>query len=305
MKKKWRPYTIIFGISCIAFGLNILSSCDSKSALEKKSGTEEALASFEIADNFKIELIASEPLIGDPVDMEIDEYGRLYVVEMPGYPLDKTGSGTIKLLADTDGDGKMDKSTTFAENLILPNSVMRWKKGLLVTDAPHVLYFEDTDDDGKADVRDTLLTGFALSNPQHNLNSPLLGIDNWIYLAHEGSVSTETYQKEFGDEGSEIYYPRHPTSPRLGKNASGRSVRFRPDQHLLEETSSKTQFGHSFDAWGNHFLVDNANHIIQEVIAARYLKRNPNLLVADATQSLSDHNNAAEVFSITKNPQHQ
>ena len=57
----------------------------------------EALASFEIEDGFKIELVASEPLIGDPVDMEIDEYGRLYVVEMPGYPLDKTGSGKVKL----------------------------------------------------------------------------------------------------------------------------------------------------------------------------------------------------------------
>ncbi len=153
MKKNWRPYIIVFALSCIAFGPNIISSCDSKSALEKNSAAEEALASFEIADGFKIELIASEPLIGDPVDMEIDEYGRLYVVEMPGYPLDKSGSGKIKLLADTDGDGKMDKSTTFAENLILPNSVMRWKKGLLVTDAPNVLYFEDTNDDGKSDVR--------------------------------------------------------------------------------------------------------------------------------------------------------
>ena len=109
--------------------------------LKKNPPQKKPLSSFEIADDFKIELIASEPLIGDPVDMEIDEYGRLYVVEMPGYPLDKSGSGKIKLLADTDGDGKMDKSTTFAENLILPNSVMRWKKGFLVTDAPERFIF--------------------------------------------------------------------------------------------------------------------------------------------------------------------
>ena len=251
MKKNWRQYIIVLALTCIALGPNILSSCDSKSALEKKSPAEEALSSFEIADDFKIELIASEPLIGDPVDMEIDEYGRLYVVEMPGYPLDKSGSGKIKLLADTDGDGKMDKSTTFAENLILPNSVMRWKKGLLVTDAPHVLYFEDTNDDGKSDIRDTLLTGFALSNPQHNLNSPLLGLDNWIYLAHEGAVSTETYQREFGDPGQEIYFPDHPKAPRLSKNANGRAVRFRPDNQQLELLSSHTQFGHTFDRVGS------------------------------------------------------
>ena len=266
---------------------------------------EHALSTFELEPGFKIELLAAEPLIADPVDMEIDEYGRLYVVEMPGYPLDKTGTGSIKLLSDTNGDGQMDKSIVFADGLTLPNSIMRWKKGVLITDAPNLLYFEDTTGDGKTDIRDTLLTGFALSNPQHNLNSPVLGIDNWIYLAHEGSVGTQTYQNEFGDTGTEIYFPAQPNSPRLPKNASGRSVRVRPDQHLLEITSSKSQFGHAFDLWGHHIQVSNANHIFQEVIAATYLKRNPNLMVSDATQSLSDHNEAAEVFPITKNPQHQ
>ncbi|HET9279267.1 MAG TPA: PVC-type heme-binding CxxCH protein, partial [Flavitalea sp.] len=231
--------------------------------------------------------------------------GRLYVVEMHGYPLDKSGTGVIRLLSDTTGDGQMDKSIVFADGLTLPSSIMRWKQGVLITDAPNVLYFADTTGDGRTDIRDTMLTGFALSNPQHNLNSPVYNIDNWIYLAHEGTVGTETYEKEFGDEGTEIYYPGKVNGPRLARNASGRSVRFRPDQYLLEETSSKTQFGHAFDSWGRHFLVSNANHIIQEVVAANYLKRNPNLLVSDATHSLSDHANAAEVFPITRNPQNQ
>ncbi len=264
-----------------------------------------SLSGFELEPGFKIELLASEPLITDPVDMEIDEYGRVYVVEMPGYPLDKSGSGKIKLLTDTNGDGRMDKSTVFADGLLLPNSIMRWKKGVIITDAPNVLYFEDTNNDGVADVKDTMLTGFALSNPQHNLNSPMLGIDNWIYLAHEGAVTTKTYKKEFGDPGTEIYFPEQPNSPRLPPNACGRSVRFRPDQHELETTSSNTQFGHSFDTWGHHFLVENWNHIIHEVIAASYLKRNPDLAVSEATEFLSDHNNAAEVFPITQNPERQ
>ncbi|MEJ7829436.1 MAG: PVC-type heme-binding CxxCH protein [Segetibacter sp.] len=285
----------------------LISFRNNPGTVNSNSGTEpnDALSTFELEPGFKIELLANEPLISDPVDMEIDEYGRLYVVEMHGYPLDKTGSGKIKLLSDSDGDGRMDKSIVFAEGLTLPNSIMRWKKGVLVTDAPYVFYFEDTNGDGHAEVKDTMLSGFALSNPQHNLNSPVLGIDNWIYLAHEGAVSTQTYQNEFGDAGSEIYYPAHPDTPRLQKNASGRSVRFRPDQFKLETTSSKTQFGHTFDSWGHHFLVSNANHIIHEVIAAEYLKRNPDLLVSNATQSLSDHADAAEVFPITKNPEHQ
>ena len=265
----------------------------------------DALSTFELAPGFRIELLAAEPLISDPVDMEIDENGRLYVVEMHGYPLDKSGTGVIRLLSDTSGDGQMDKSMVFADGLTLPTSIMRWKKGLLITDAPNVLYFADTTGDGQADIRDTMLTGFALSNPQHNLNSPLYNIDNWIYLAHEGTVSTQTYEKEFGDEGTEICYPNNRNSPRLAKNASGRSVRFRPDRYLLEETSSKTQFGHAFDSWGRHMLVSNAHHIIHEVIGAKYLKRNPNLLVSNATHLLSDHADAAEVFPITKNPQNQ
>ena len=214
---------------------------DTKTAASLKSPVpaEDALSTFEVAPGFEIQLLAAEPLIASPVDMEIDEYGRLYVVEMPGYPLDKSGTGKIKLLADTSGDGQMDKSFLFADGLTLPTSIMRWKNGVLVTDAPNVLYLEDTNNDGTADVKDTLLTGFALSNPQHNLNSPVYNFDNWIYLAHEGSVSTTTYEKEFGDEGTEIFFPDSPNSPRLPKNASGRSVRFRPDQRLLEETSSK------------------------------------------------------------------
>ncbi|HMG90402.1 MAG TPA: PVC-type heme-binding CxxCH protein [Chryseolinea sp.] len=285
----------------ILFILLLLSGCKK----EASTNLNDPLSTFEIEDGFKIELIASEPLIGDPVDMEIDETGTLYIVEMPGYPLDKSGSGKIKVLSDTDGDGRMDKSTVFAENLILPNSVMRWKNGIMVTDAPNVFYFEDGDGDGKAEIRDTLLTGFALSNPQHNLNSPVLGIDNWIYLAHEEAVTTETYQKEFGDPGKEIFFPDNPSSPRLDINAGGRAVRFRPDQHIVEMTSSASQFGHAFDTWGHHFEVGNSNHIYQEVIAQSYLSRNPHLPISDATEHLSDHMPASEVFSITQNPEHQ
>ncbi|WP_245542639.1 PVC-type heme-binding CxxCH protein [Segetibacter koreensis] len=290
----------------LIIAMAIIVSCKNNSDTGRsQAGTKDALSTFELEPGFKIELVADEPLISDPVDMEIDEFGRMYVVEMHGYPLDKTGSGKIKLITDSNGDGRMDKSTVFADGLTLPNSIMRWKKGVLVTDAPYVFYFEDTNKDGRADIKDTMLTGFALSNPQHNLNNPVLGIDNWIYLGHEGAVATQTYKNEFGDPGKEIYYPAHPDSPRLAKNASGRSVRFRPDQKLLEATSSNTQFGHTFDAWGHHFLVSNANHIFQEVIAASYLKRNPELLVSNATQSLSDHKDAAEVFPITKNPENQ
>lgn len=295
------PKSITGLLVCICF----FASSSNPKVFNAEVPPEQALATFQVADGFQIEMVASEPLIADPVAMEIDEAGNMYVVEMHGYPLDKSGSGKIKLLTDTDGDGKMDKSIVFAEGLMLPTGVMRWKKGIIVTDAPNVLYLEDTDGDGKSDVRDTLITGFALSNPQHNLNNPVLGLDNWIYLGHEPAVSTQTFKSEFGDRGGDVYFPDKKDSPRLPDNARGRSVRMRPDRAGLEILSANTQFGHTFDNWGRYLLVSNANHIIHQVISAAYLNRNPGLLVSNAAQSISDHGTAAEVFPITQNPQNQ
>lgn len=285
--------------------LLITVSCRKVPDSSNSVSAKNALSTYQVADGFKIELIASEPLISDPVDMEIDEYGRMYVVEMHGYPLDRSGTGKIILLSDSNADGVMDKRTVFAEGLELPNSIMRWKKGVLVTDAPNVLYLEDTNGDGKADVKDTLLTGFALTNPQHNVNNPVYGLDNWIYLAHQGSVSTQKYKEDFGDEGSEIVFTSSPSSPRLPKNANGLSVRFRPDQKQIEMMASNCQFGHTFDEWGRWFGCNNSNQGYQEVIANRYFKRNPALPISDAVQDMSDHLNAPEVFPTTIHPDRQ
>lgn len=283
----------------------ILTGCGHHPSSPFSESAENALSTFQLPPGFKIELIAADPLISDPVDMTIDEEGRMYVVEMHGYPLDLSNAGKIIMLKDTNGDGKMDTRTIFADSLKFPTGVMRWKKGIIVTDPPNVYYMEDTNGDGKADIKKVMLTGFALTNPQYLVNRPIYGLDNWIYLAHEGIEESATYQKEFGDQGRNIFYPDDPNGSRLPVNASGRIVRFRPDVHALEETSSSTQFGQTFDDWGHHFLVYNANHIYQEVIANRYLKRNPDQLVGDATESLSDHGDACDVYPITKNPEHQ
>ncbi len=106
---------------------------------------EQALETFQIEQGFRIELFAAEPVIRDPVAMEFDEFGRIYVVETPGYPLDtETAGGTVKLLVDTDSDGLPDSVTVFADGLTMPTGIMRWKQGVIVTDPPSVLYFEDT-----------------------------------------------------------------------------------------------------------------------------------------------------------------
>lgn len=280
-------------------------SCNQKPASTGGVSAADALATMQVPEGFKIEMIAAEPLITSPVDMEIDEYGRMYVVEMHGYPLDKSGSGNIVMLSDSNGDGIMDKRTLFKEGLILPTGILRWKKGFLITDSPNIYYLEDSDNDGKADIMDTVLTGFALTNPQHNLNNPVYGLDNWVYAAHEGVVRSRDYIQEFGDEGTEIYYTSNPSSVRLPQNASGRSVRFRPDKFLLEELASRCQFGHAFNQWGHWFGCNNSDQGYQEIIAQRYLTRNPQLPPTNPDHSMSDHLNAPEVFPTTTNPDRQ
>src|SRR5262245_66553842 len=119
--------------------------------------------------------------------MEFDENGRVYVVEDPGYPLNVEGKvGRIIVLEDTDGDGRLDRRIVFADKLTMPTGIMRWKKGVLVTDAPDVLYLEDSDGDGKADVRRVVLTGFEFSNQEHTVKYTVLRLGHWIFLGQEG-----------------------------------------------------------------------------------------------------------------------
>jgi putative membrane-bound dehydrogenase-like protein len=265
---------------------------------------QEALKTFQLPEGFKIELVASEPLISDPVAMDVDESGNMYVIELHGYPLDTMGSGVIKLLTDTDKDGIPDKSTVFEKNLRMPTGIMRWKKGFIVVDVPDVLYLEDTNNDGKADVNKVILTGVALTNPQHIANTPIYGLDNWIYLAHMGSI-TPKVSMMFSDSGHIVRYVDNASAPQLPRNADGRNIRFNPDTHQLEMCSGQSQYGQTFDNWGHHFCVENADHIFEETISAKYLQRNPDLLIDNASDYISDHGEACKVFPITTDPQNQ
>jgi len=262
---------------------------------------DQAISTFKVEPGFHVEKYTSEPNVESPVAMDIDENGRTYVVEDRGYPLSTDNPlGRVKLLEDRNGDGIFDRVTVFADKLVMPTGVMCWKKGILVTDAPNVWYFEDTKGDGKADVRKLVLTGFAVTNPQHTVNNPIYGLDNWIYLAHEGPATAIIYKKQFGDRGSDIRFPDHPEAPLLKEH--NRNVRFRPDSLQVEALSGSSQYGQAFDDWGHHFTTNNSDHAREEVIAARYLERNPDLPVFSAMQQIPDHGAAAKVYPITLHP---
>jgi len=302
--EKWRPskpdhFDLISFLEFSLFAaIILLTGC-------RKSGppysVSDALQTLKVESGFHVEKFLSEPDVVSPVAMDVDENGRTYVVEDRGYPLNVDHPmGRVKMLEDTNGDGIPDRVTIFVDKLVMPTGVMRWKKGILVTDAPNVWYFEDTKGHGVADVRKLVLTGFAVTNPQHTVNNPVYGLDNWIYLAHEGPARAIIYKKQFGDLGSDIRFPDDPSVPALQQH--NRDVRFRPDTHQLEAQSGSSQYGQTFDDWGHHFTDNNSDHAREEVIAARYLERNPDLPVFSAMQQLPDHGAAGKVYPITLHP---
>ncbi len=249
---------------------------------------EEALKSFQLRDGFKIELFAAEPVVQDPVEMVFDEEGNAFVVEMPDYPFmpdNGKGTGRIKILQDTDGDGRMDKATVFADSILEATSMLPWKGGLIVTAAPNILYLKDTDGDLRADSTEVLFSGFFENNSEAQITSLRFGVDNWIYAANNGQAGT-------------VHFNRKPDAPAL--NMSGSDFRFRLDRGQFELETGNAQFGLTMDDWGHRFITQNTLHIRQVVIPWRYLHRHANLRPTSPLLNISDHD--LEMFQETPPP---
>jgi putative membrane-bound dehydrogenase-like protein len=263
---------------------------------------ERALETFRLAEGFRIELAASEPAVREPVAMTFDPDGRLFVVEMSDYPMGSETGGRVRLLEDTDGDGRFERSGVFAEGLRFPTSVMPWKEGILVAAAPDVFYLADTDGDGRADERRVVLTGFNPYNPQLRMNGMLYGIDNWIYAAYPKVGPSARHPDQFGRPGEPIHFPGHPEVAAVDASKLGTDVRFRPDLLKLEPASGNSQFGNAFDAHANRFALWNNNHIRHVVIAHEYVARNPFSAVSSAMQFPSDHEDQSVIYPATVDP---
>ncbi|HNQ72819.1 MAG TPA: HEAT repeat domain-containing protein [Verrucomicrobiota bacterium] len=245
-----------------------------------------ALASFRLPPGFRIELVAAEPLVVDPVYLDWDARGRLWVVEMRDYPLGLDGrgqpGGVVKFLEDTDGDGRYDKATTFLEGVAFPTSVMPWRNGVLVAAAPDLIYAEDTDGDGRADLRRVLFTGFTPGNQQHRFNGFEWGLDGWIYAAN-------------GDSGGQV------KSLLTGQllPISGRDVRFHPDTGAMETVSAQTQYGRRRDDWGHWFGNNNPTWLWHVTLPEHYLRRNPRLAVKHVVHVLANYDDPTRVFPVS------
>jgi putative heme-binding domain-containing protein len=138
---------------------------------------------MKVPEGFTVELVASEPDLVNPVTMCFDERGRIWVAESLEYPRQSAGPGRdrIKVLEDTDGDGKADRFTVFAEGLNIPSGVAVGHGGVWVANSPDILFLRDTDGDGKADHREVVVTGFGRDDTHELPNSLCWGPDGWLY----------------------------------------------------------------------------------------------------------------------------
>jgi putative membrane-bound dehydrogenase-like protein len=229
----------------------------------------DSLKAFDVTPGFKVELVASEPLVRSPVAMDFDENGRLFVAEFPEYnlyahPNPPKVRGCVKMLEDIDGDGKYDRATLYAEDLDSPVAVACWDGGVFVGVVPDLWYFKDTNGDGKADVQKKVLTGFERDKAgEAMLNSFRWGPDNRFH------IST-------GLAGGHLKPADRPDAkPVLVRR---QNIRFDPRTGTFEPTSGGGQHGMTLDDWGNTFVCDNSNPIQWLSYDARYASPNPYLV---------------------------
>jgi len=248
---------------------------------------EAALATIEVHPDLQIELVASEPLVMDPIDIAWGPDGRLWVVEMADYPLGVDGKGQpggrIRFLYDEDNDGVYDASKLFMDGISFPTSVFPWKDGALVTTAPDLLFARDTSGDGKADDVQTLYTGFTLGNQQHLVNGMHWGLDGWIYLAN-------------GDSGGNV----RPAGSDQSVRIDGRDLRIRPETGEVEADMGRTQFGRNRDSAGNWFGNSNSWPGWHFALDDAFLQRNPHVAYANGRVFLPEEPQAGPVYPSSK-----
>ncbi|MEM9644055.1 MAG: PVC-type heme-binding CxxCH protein [Planctomycetota bacterium] len=279
-----RLFAILLLLSLVVFRIGSADENDLSEQLHRIAPTEpdECLSKFSLADGFRLELVASEPLIASPVAVEWDASGRMFVCEMRGYSENRNDRRSIiGLLQDTDQDGVYDHRTEFAGGLEWPTAIFPYKGGLFVGDAPHLYYFRDTDGDGKADEKTLVMTGFGTSNVQGLLNSFRWGLDNRIHVACSSAGGNV---RRAGDVDA------------AAMSLRGRDISFDPNDYSFELTSGGAQHGMCFDDWGTKLKSANSDHLQQIMYEDRYVARNPFFVPAPPRISIAEDGPQAEVF---------
>lgn len=209
---------------------------------------EESLQRFVVPEGFEVELVASEvefPDLENPVAFKFDARGRIWVSTMPSYPMYLPGTppnDKILILEDTDGDGRMDKQTVFADGLHLPIGFVLGDGGVYVSQQPNLMFLQDTDGDDVADHRETILHGFDTADSHHSISAFTWGPGGSMYF-QEGTFHHTQVETPYG--------------PRRVKDAA--VFRYEPRTEKFDIFVSypfANPWGHCFDAWGQNFVAD-------------------------------------------------
>lgn len=239
---------------------------------------EDALKTIQVPEGYKIELFASEqefPDLANPVQLSFDNKGRLWVATMPSYPHYKPGDprpqDKLIILEDTDGDGKADKQTTFADNLHIPVGFEIAADGVYVSQSPNLVFLEDTDGDDKADKRTILLSGFDDHDTHHAISAFTTDESGAIFMG-EGVFLHTNVETSYGPV----------------RATNGGFYRYEPKRHKLErvnQVSIPNPWGIAFDEWGQNFYAEtsgpNVNWMLPGSTLPRYGNANykgPNLV---------------------------
>ncbi|HEX3719296.1 MAG TPA: c-type cytochrome [Verrucomicrobiae bacterium] len=208
---------------------------------------EEALRAFKIQPGFHIELVASEPLVHDPIALTFAPDGRVWVVEMSGYMPNVDGIGEDKpvgkvvILESSHNDGHLDKRVVFADHLVLPRAVALVGNGVLIGEPPHLWYYSIVDGDKPGSRREVAKDFGSDYNPQNTANGLMWSLDNWIYCA---SYTTRL------------------------RNTDG--------DWLRGPTTRRGEWGISQDDYGRLVYNSNEDQFRIDLVPSEYLQRNPN-----------------------------
>jgi putative membrane-bound dehydrogenase-like protein len=245
----------------------------------------EAAKKFSVPDGFEVRIFASEPDVVNPVAMTWDERGRLWVVELYEYPLGaKPGEKArdrIKILEDTDADGRADKVTVFADGFNLATGILIGNGGVYLGQAPELLFLEDTNGDDRADKRTVLKTGFGLEDRHELLNGFAWGPDGWLYMTH--GVFTHSRVKD----------PDRPNDS--GVKVDAAVARYHPRTKKFEVFADGTSnpWGVDFDRAGNAFIsacvIDHLFHMTPGGLYVRQGGTPPNPYSYQLLPSIVDH----------------
>lgn len=244
---------------------------------------EAALESFRLEPGLRIDVVACEPMIADPVDVCFDERGRMFVVENSGYNRE-AGSrprSRLKRLEDTDGDGRMDRMTVFADDLDYAQGVLCVQGGLIVTTNTGILRLHDADGDGVADRTEVLFTCAPSIHIDRQMSAPRRGPDNWIYF------NLGLFKQELA-----------PAAAPDRRFTLTSNLRWHPGTGAFETASGAGQFGQTFDDWGRRFSSSNRNPGMFAVLPREFLGRNPAALLAKGDDDVIPPGGETRVYPL-------